>query len=454
MTAEAEKPHVLMVVNNPGSNDLRVVKQAEEIVRLGGCCTVLGIHRAGYPVQEIINGVSFVRVRLVYSFLAILLGFFPRSISVLSKKKLKSKRTSNKGPKPTHPKIRRNDKNKSFENDSRLLFKIIRFIRGAIVKVIFKVPLLQPLAIRVRQGAYLNAFYSVIFDSTADIVQSHELAPLESCVLGARGRRIIYDSHELEIHRNSLLSKRSKRLIERYERKYINDVHKVFAVSEGCAAQLMHEYGLDDVGLLMNCPLLRMQRAAENSLRETLSLRDDTPLIVYTGSITFNRGIDKIIASLPYIPSYHFVCVGPSSSPIQKSLIEDTEKLGVRDRFHIVDKVAPEILISFISSADVAVIPIQDVCLSYRYCLPNKIFEAMHAGLAILASDLPDMARLVKKENIGFVSEMVDPKAIATAIQKVYMAKAEFFCHCEIENLRERYSFEREMKKLMRTYFD
>jgi glycosyltransferase involved in cell wall biosynthesis len=48
--------------------------------------------------------------------------------------------------------------------------------------------------------------------------------------------------------------------------------------------------------------------------------------------------------------------------------------------------------------------------------LPNKLFEYIMAGLALCVSDLPAMARLVARYDVGVTLRDVAPAAIAAAI--------------------------------------
>ena len=60
------------------------------------------------------------------------------------------------------------------------------------------------------------------------------------------------------------------------------------------------------------------------------------------------------------------------------------------------------------AKADVGVHINQDFSLSYKYSLPNKFFEYLHAGLPIIvSSNMEYLADLVSRYNIGWV---VDPE--------------------------------------------
>jgi hypothetical protein len=68
---------------------------------------------------------------------------------------------------------------------------------------------------------------------------------------------------------------------------------------------------------------------------------------------------------------------------------------------HILKPVAHDTLVQLISSANVGLSTIEKVSLSDFYSLPNKFFEFAFANLFILASNFPDMKRLIKKYSLG-----------------------------------------------------
>ncbi|MBF4377114.1 glycosyltransferase, partial [Vibrio anguillarum] len=79
--------------------------------------------------------------------------------------------------------------------------------------------------------------------------------------------------------------------------------------------------------------------------------------------------------------------------------------------------VTPDVLLNYTSSADYGVSFIEDSCLSYRYCLPNKMFEYLMAGLPVLTSNLFEMKRLVEIEGVGIVAEENTVEGFRKAIE-------------------------------------
>ena len=58
--------------------------------------------------------------------------------------------------------------------------------------------------------------------------------------------------------------------------------------------------------------------------------------------------------------------------------------------------------------------------LNYKFSLPNKIFDYIHAGIPILSSRLPELERIVSKYNIGTFIESHDPVHIAETMKNVF----------------------------------
>jgi glycosyltransferase involved in cell wall biosynthesis len=101
-------------------------------------------------------------------------------------------------------------------------------------------------------------------------------------------------------------------------------------------------------------------------------------------------------------------------------------ELGVERRVHLVGPVpGPEVPVT-LADADVAVVYVRPICLSYRYSLPNKLFESIHAGLPIVAADLPDTAAIVQTYGVGDVFGSDRPDQLAGAIERVIADEARY----------------------------
>lgn len=238
-----------------------------------------------------------------------------------------------------------------------------------------------------------------------DVCHAHDLNVLPGAAKVARDRsaKLVYDSHELWRRRNRHGELRPvARAVDAFqERRLIGRVDLVITVSPGIQDWLQRRYGLDTpVEVVRNVPLRRQAREGP-PLRELASLSDER-IVMYTGRITSGRGLEETVDALAELPEHVvLVLLGYGDDLFVRQLHHRADRRGVANRVRQVAPVAPDQVPAVASQADCALVAIEPVCLSYYYTLPNKLFEAIQAGLPVLASDLPDMRTVVEGYRIG-----------------------------------------------------
>ena len=99
----------------------------------------------------------------------------------------------------------------------------------------------------------------------------------------------------------------------------------------------------------------------------------------------------------------------------------------------------------WVASADVAMNALPPISFSQRFTFLNKFFEAMTGGLPmVLGPDLPTMAAVLTKEDLGRVAASMDPADIATAVRDILDRSAEDMAAWRARiraTARERYSW-------------
>ncbi len=68
----------------------------------------------------------------------------------------------------------------------------------------------------------------------------------------------------------------------------------------------------------------------------------------------------------------------------------------------------------------------EDLGLNYRYCLPNKVFDYVHAGIPVLVSDLPLLKELISAYSIGECLTQRNSKSLALAIENIIKHKIDY----------------------------
>ncbi|WP_139738510.1 glycosyltransferase [Actinomyces wuliandei] len=258
-----------------------------------------------------------------------------------------------------------------------------------------------------------------------DVVHANDgntLAPalwiVERC-----GARLVYDAHELWLDRNvradRLLAPRVEAAIEA---RGVARADAVITVSPSIVRWMAEHYQMPSPPVLVrNVPVAGpAPDRSRGRLRELAGLGPDTQVIAYGGRITTSRGIEETIAALPALPeSVHLVMLGYGEPDYLPTLWDLAARHGVTHRVHQVGPVAPHEVSEALSDADISVVHVRPTCLSYRYALPNKLFESIRGGVPVAAADLPDIRSVVERLGVGEVFSGEDPADLALTIRQI-----------------------------------
>ena len=278
------------------------------------------------------------------------------------------------------------------------------------------------------------AFGPVLDILEPDVVHAHDMHVLGVAVHAARrarraGRevRVVYDAHEyvrgMAVFGNT--TARRNAAWAALESEYVRFADEVITVSPHLAQFMRRDHDLPRTPtLVLNVPVPREGGVDEEprpDVRSVCGLGEDVPLAVYSGVLRGVRGVDDAVVALTEVPGLHLavVSVPTAGTPQAAATRELAAEHGVADRVHVVDAVPVGDVVHFLSSATVGMIPIRGGWASYDYCLPNKFFECLTAGLPLVVSDLPTMAGLVRAEGLGQTFEAGDPHTLALAVRAV-----------------------------------
>ena len=229
--------------------------------------------------------------------------------------------------------------------------------------------------------------------------------------------KVVYDAHEYETETIALrgLRKKVAKVAEKFLIKYANEV---IAVSDAIANEYVRLYGIKKPYLILNAPKFT-QISKHNLFRKNLNISDEKTIFLYQGRLSTGRGVEILLEAFEYINKNDIdktsVIVFMGYGDLEDK-IKDYANRYNNIFFH--EAVKPDILLSYTSSADFGISTIEDRCLSYRYCLPNKMFEYIMAELLVIVSDLPEMKKLVQKYDIGVAAKSNTVEGLVSAIKE------------------------------------
>ena len=276
-------------------------------------------------------------------------------------------------------------------------------------------PAVQALRIAARAWTHLVLLWRMV-RLRADVVHAHDVNTLPTAWLAARlsGARLVYDAHEISTSREGYTSFR--KLVGLVEKVLMPRADGTITTTEARAKFFARAYGIARPLVLQNRPREQRPQASER-IRQELGLTEHWPIVLYQGGVQQGRGLERLVRVAAQVPGAYFVFIG--GGRLDASLRRIAQELGIEDRVRFIPTVALADLPSYTASADIGVQPIENTCLNHYTTDSNKLFEYVQAGLPVIASDLPEIRRIVRQHDLGLLVPAGDSEALAVALRRM-----------------------------------
>ena len=261
--------------------------------------------------------------------------------------------------------------------------------------------------------------------------------------------KVVYDCHEYESNHWPGQKAYSIKLLETLERICIPAADKVITVSDSIAGAYTQLYGVPKPALVLNCPH-RLETAQSTKLRDALGIPNNRVIYLYQGAMTKGRGLQPLLDFFRDNPSDTRALVMMGYGPYEKAARELAEK---SDGVYFMPAVPPDEILDYTSSADVGLCLIEGLCKSYEFCLPNKLFEYVMAGLPVLVSPLTELTRFVEETKTGLTANVYDAAQMLDAMDTIESTLVGKTANSEaFETARDKFCWERQQDALWSVY--
>lgn len=290
-----------------------------------------------------------------------------------------------------------------------------------------------------KKGPLFYAFFNIrlffyLLTHRADILHANDLDTLLANYLVSKIKHkpLVFDSHEYftevpELQHNAF----AKKIWKAIERFIVPKLTYCITVNQSIALLFKQEYGVD-FKVLRNLP-------PENTIQEKvnrsiLNMPENKFIILLQGNgINMHRGSEELVESMQYLDDT-FLLLIIGNGDVVPQLKKITAEKNLQTRIQFIGRLPYHELKKYTMAADLGVSLDKDTNLNYRFSLPNKIFDYIHAGIPVLSSKLPELEKIVKHYGVGELVEEVTPKAIAEKIKQMSLNKvqlAEYSRNCE-----------------------
>jgi glycosyltransferase involved in cell wall biosynthesis len=302
----------------------------------------------------------------------------------------------------------------------------------------------------------LRLFFFLLFKKS-EVFVANDLDTLPACYYAYRLKKIfrnktiklVYDSHELftevpELNGRNFVKKTWLFI----EKLILPKIKNSYTVCQSIADEYYEKYKVK-MKLVYNYPYYESTKTKSPKLY--IELPDNQKIILYQGALNIGRGIEHVINLMDKIEGVKFVIAGKGDIEEElKNLVKDNQ---LNDKVIFTGVIPLEQLSDLTKKADLGLVLQEDFSLSYRYVLPNRLFDFMKAEVPILASNLPELNKIVSKEKIGLLIDCFEPDELLNKIKKLLFNENLITeVKSNLKKCNRKYSWESQEKMLTEFY--
>ena len=301
----------------------------------------------------------------------------------------------------------------------------------------------------------------------ADIISGHDFVALLIGDLSNVGKskkaKLVYDSHEFELGRNTNRSPLKTQIVKLIEGYLIKRSEFTVVVGDSIAKELQRIYKMVEAPLVVrNTPNhLEIDKTKSEIYHKKMleDLNANSPeelehVILYHGAVSQNRGVERLIGIIPQIPKCGLYVLGHMVTPEYEKQLKDLADSGEsKGRVYFHPAVPLDEVMNYVQGSDCGMITIPAVTKSYYYMMPNKLFENIQAETPVVSSNFPEISSIVDGYGIGITVDPENDEEIIEAVKRILFEQE------SIPNLKENLKkakedlcWEKEQLKLKEAY--
>jgi glycosyltransferase involved in cell wall biosynthesis len=276
--------------------------------------------------------------------------------------------------------------------------------RGSFAHGFFRVARLLLLNARLARAAKRRGPFDVVHANDFDTLLAGRRAARPS------NARLVYDAHEIYADQEPDAPALYRRFVRTLEGPLARRAAAVVTVSDPIADELFGSLRLESPPIVvLNCPPI--------STAEPLPQQDGPLRAVYQGAMGPGRPIRDLLDALETSDEVELTIrvVGADLAELRAQIAER----GLQTIVSVAEPVPPDRLVEALSGFHAGLVINRPLTRNDELVFPNKLFEYLMAGLAVIVPRLPGLASLVDAEEIGLTYEPGQPAALGAALTQL-----------------------------------
>lgn len=252
--------------------------------------------------------------------------------------------------------------------------------------------------------------------SRIDVVHANDLETLPAGYLIAARRRarLVYDSHEIALDQEPGTAWIYRTIARTVESRLARRAPAVVTVSIPIADWLEASLRLPRRPyVVVNAPMLTALASSTFDAQDAPRLR-----AIYQGSMGPGRPLSDLFDAAEAMDESVELSIRVAGVDTDVLRVE-TRRRGLESKVVILEPVRPDQMIAGLAGYHVGVIINRPITRNDALVFPNKLFEYMMAGLAVVAPGVPGLAPTVEQERVGLLFTPSSPRSLAAVLTRL-----------------------------------
>jgi len=302
---------------------------------------------------------------------------------------------------------------------------------------------------------YLGRFWSKAFAvgcrKKFDVVHAHDFdtLPLGYALARFRKAKLVYDSHESYVDMMHTLPRVLRKTIYHAENSLLKRCDLVITVGD-ILADYLRKRGAKKVCVVGNWQdpdKFAFNDGALKKERANLGVAADQKVIAFIANLGSERRVPELIAAVRQSPHIFLVLGGKGpSAELAAQAAEECANICYLGYVH------PERVPFYTALSDIVFYGFDPDNPNARFSAPNKLFECLAAGKAMLTGNFGEIGRIVREQDCGTILPDYSVETIRSALDDLSGERLEGFCRQSTAACREKFSWPVAADRLVENY--
>jgi glycosyltransferase involved in cell wall biosynthesis len=284
-----------------------------------------------------------------------------------------------------------------------------------------------------------------------DIVHCHDFdtLPLGYALSKLKRKQLVYDAHESYVDMLGNVPSWLKVLIYRSENFFLKRTHLLITVGE-VLRQSLESRGAKHTCVVGNWKDPAQFQFASELLKQEksrLSIENGSLVVSFIANLGVERQLPQLLEAVAGTPNCVLIIGGDGPC---RGIVEDAAKKYPNIRY--LGRVSPAKVPLYTALSDVIFYGFDPQNSNARYSAPNKLFEALASGKAIVTGDFGEIGRVVREERCGIILRNYTVEEIRKALRELQSGSVRDFKARSLNAATSKYCWHKASEVLLSHY--